>query len=242
MSKRSFKLARKDKREFSEFVGDYAARLRNYFVAGIIVTVPLVVTVWVFNKFVLQLDGVLHLVPSNWNIRGWSIGELLRGIPGLGAVTTLFAVVILGFLTTNLVGRRVVRYTEKIITRVPIASTIYQGVKQLVQALFTEDRSRFSDVVYIEYPRRGIWSIGFLTGETFESAVERIGIECLNVFIPTTPNPTSGFYLMVPRDQVLHAGLTVEDAFKVIMSAGIVNPDKPALDETVDGETSLDEE
>ncbi len=246
MSNRSFRLAKKDKREISDLARDYAARLRNYFVAGIIVTIPLVVTVWVFNKFVLQLDGVLHLVPSNWTIQGWSIGELLRGIPGLGAVTTLFAVVILGFLTTNLVGRRVVRYTEKVIVRVPILSTIYQGVKQLVQALFTEDRSRFSDVVYIEYPRRGIWSIGFLTGETFDGAVDRIGVECLNVFIPTTPNPTSGFYLMIPREQVIHAGLTVEEAFKVIMSAGIVNPDTPDPHATVDGETvdgeSVDDE
>lgn len=232
MSDRSFRLAKKDRRQVKGLARDYAARLRNYFVAGIIVTVPLVVTVWVFNRFVLQLDGVLHLIPASWTVRGWDIGELLRAIPGLGAVTTLFAIVILGFLTTNLVGRRVVRFTEEVIHRVPILSTIYQGVKQLIQALITEDKSRFRDVVYIEYPRKGIWSVGFLTGETFEGAVDRIGIECLNVFIPTTPNPTSGFYLMVPREQVVHAGLTVEEAFKLIMSAGIVNPDAPTAHDT----------
>ena len=224
MSDKNFRLARKDKRLLRDLARDYAARLRNYFVAGIIVSIPLVVTVWVFNRFVLQLDGVLHLVPQSWNVRGLDIGEVLRSIPGLGAVATLFTVVVLGFLTTNLVGRRVVRFTEEVIRRVPILSTIYQGVKQLIQALMTEDKSRFRDVVYIEYPRRGIWSVGFLTGETFEGAVERIGVECLNVFVPTTPNPTSGFYLMIPREQVIRSGLTVEEAFKLIMSAGIVNP------------------
>lgn len=235
MTDKSFRLPPKDKRELRNHARDYATRLRNYFVAGIIVTVPLVVTIWVVNRFVLQLDGVLRLIPPSWNVQGLNIGEILRAIPGVGAVTTLFAVVVLGFLTTNLVGRRVVRLTEDVIHRVPILSTIYQGVKQLVQAIFTEDRSRFSDVVYIEYPRRGIWSIGFLTGETFQRAVDRIGVECLNVFIPTTPNPTSGFYLMVPRDDVMHAGLSVEEAFKVIMSAGIVSPGYPEGNDTLSG-------
>jgi uncharacterized membrane protein len=217
-------LDRGGRRKLRGLVGDQAARLRNYFVAGIIVTVPLVVTIWVFNRFVLQLDGVLHWVPSSWIISGISIKELLQTIPGLGAVTTLVFVVIVGFLTTNLVGRRVVRATEKLIQRVPILSTIYQGVKQLVEALASSDMSRFSEVVYLEYPRRGIWSIGFVTGDTYEGSRDLLRDRLLNVFVPTTPNPTSGFYLLVPAEDVVRAGITIEEAFKLIMSAGIVSP------------------
>jgi len=108
---------------------------------------------------------------------------------------------------------------------VPIISTIYQGVKQLLEAIFTSDSSRFRDVVYLQYPREGIWSIGFVTGPTFEAATDKIGRRCLNVFVPTTPNPTSGFYLLVPEEDVIYSGLSVEQAFKLIMSAGIVAPD-----------------
>ncbi len=223
--RRTLRLDRGDRRKLRGLVRDQAMRLRNYFVAGIIVTVPLVVTIWVFNRFVLQLDGVLHWVPSSWIIRGISIKEVLQTIPGLGAVATLFAVVVMGFLTTNLVGRRVVRATERLIQRVPILSTIYQGVKQLVEALASNDMSQFSDVVYLQYPRRGIWSIGFVTGDSYDGTRELIGGRLLNVFVPTTPNPTSGFYLMVPAKDVIPAGITIEEAFKLIMSAGIVSPE-----------------
>ncbi len=203
---------------------NYLARLRNYFVAGLLVTVPAVVTIWVFNRFVLSLDGVLHWIPTDWVIQERSIKQILTAIPGLGAIATLLCVVVVGFLATNFVGRRLVRYTEQLITRVPIISTIYQGVKQLLEAIFTSDSSRFTDVVYLQYPRKGIWSIGFVTGPTYDSAVDKIGVRCLNVFVPTTPNPTSGFYLLVPEKDVIYSGLSVEQAFKLIMSAGIVAP------------------
>ncbi len=204
---------------------NYLARLRNYFVAGLLVTVPAVVTIWVFNRFVLSLDGVLHLIPSDWSIQERAIKEILTAIPGLGAIATLICVVVVGFLATNFVGRRLVAYTEQLIERVPIISTIYQGVKQLLEAIFTSDETRFRDVVYLQYPRKGIWSLGFVTGPCFESAAEKIGRPCLNVFVPTTPNPTSGFYLLVPETDVIYSGLSVEQAFKLIMSAGIVAPE-----------------
>lgn len=203
-------------------------RLRNYLVAGILITVPALVTCWVFYRFFLSIDGVLAVIPGNWEIRGLNIKALLTSIPGLGAMLTIATVIIVGFLTTNFLGRRTVAITERVIRRVPILSTVYGAIKQLLEALFSSDSSRFRDVVYIQYPREGIWSIAFVTGETYDAASEVLGQKCLNVFVPTTPNPTSGFYLMIPQADVIRSGLTVEDAFKLIMSAGIVTPGSEA--------------
>lgn len=222
---KSFRLISQDKHRVRRMARDYVSRLRTYLVTGIIVTVPTLVTAWVFYEVVLDLEGVLKFIPQSWQIRDWSIREVLLSIPGLGMVATVLCVIIVGFLTTNILGRRAVRFTERVIHRVPILSTIYQGVKQLVESLFSADQSRFSDVVYIQYPRKELWSVGFLTGETFEGACRRIGARCLNVFVPTTPNPTSGYYLIVPIEDVIHADLTIEEAFKLIMSAGIVSPE-----------------
>ncbi len=199
-------------------------RLRTYLLSGILVTVPLLITGWVFYRFFLSMDGVLHVVPGSWEIHGLNIKRLLTSIPGLGALLTIGTVIAVGAATTNFVGRRAVSWTERLILPIPVLSTIYQGVKQLLEAVFSGESTRFNEVVYIEYPRRGIWSVGFVTGRTWAGANEIIGAECVNVFIPTTPNPTSGFYLMVPRDDVIFTDLTVEQAFKLIMSAGIVNP------------------
>lgn len=201
------------------------ARLRNYLVAGALVSVPAYVTFWVFYRFFLSLRGVLHLFPESWVIRDINIRELLISIPGVGAIITVVCVVAVGALATNFVGRRIIRLSEKIIAHVPILSTIYQSVKQLMVTVFRGDSSRFDDVVYLEYPRRGMWSIGFVTGDTYAAARDKIGTNCVNVFVPTTPNPTSGFYLIVPEEDVIRAEITVEQAFKLIMSAGLVNPD-----------------
>jgi len=224
-TEKSFRLASSDKHTVRQMMVDYVSRLRTYLVTGIIVTVPTLVTAWVFYEVVLDLEGVLKFIPASWVVRGVSIREVALSIPGVGTLATLLCVVIVGFLTTNIIGRRAVRFTERAIQRVPILSTIYQGVKQLVESLFANEKSRFSDVVYIQYPRKGIWSIGFLTGETFEGASQRIGARCFNVFVPTTPNPTSGYYLIVPIEDAIHADLSIEEAFKLIMSAGIVSPE-----------------
>lgn len=200
------------------------SRLRNYLVAGILVTVPASVTIWVLYRFFLSPDWILLLVPANWSVQDVNIKELLGSIPGLGAILTIVVVIIVGFLVTNIVGRRAVKLWESLIQRLPVISTIYQGVKQLLEAIFTSDSSRFDDVVYLEFPRKGMWSLGFVTGAAFEGSCEKIGQPCVNVFVPTTPNPTNGFFLMVPRSDLIYSGLSVEDAFKLIMSAGIVTP------------------
>jgi len=199
-------------------------RVRNYLVAGILVTVPASVTIWVLYEFFLSPDWILLLVPSSWNVQGVNVKEFLGSIPGLGAVLTIVVVIIVGFLTTNFLGRRAVSLWESLIQRLPVVSTIYQGVKQLLEAIFTSDSSRFDDVVYLEFPRKGVWSIGFVTGEAFQQSCEKVGERCVNVFIPTTPNPTNGFFLIVPKSEVVYSGLSVEQAFKLIMSAGIVTP------------------
>lgn len=202
-------------------------RLRNYLVAGILVTVPASVTIWVLYEFFLSPAWILTLVPSSWNIQGVNIKGLLSAIPGLGAILTIIVVVCVGFLTTNILGRRAVKLWEGLIQRLPVVSTIYQGVKQLLEAIFTSDSSRFDDVVYLEFPRRGVWSIGFVTGPAFQQSCAKVGEPCVHVFVPTTPNPTNGFFLIVPRSDVINSGLSVEEAFKLIMSAGIVTPKMP---------------
>lgn len=224
-STRKSLLPSSDPRARPIFGRSVVTRLRNYLMAGIVVSAPALVTFWVFHRFFLSLDGVLELLPDSWEAGGRNLKELLTSVPGLGAVLTLLCVVAVGFLATNLVGRRVLKISEEVIKRLPVLSTIYGSVKQLLEAVFSSDGSRFSEVVYVEYPRAGLWSIAFVTGPAFAGADERLGRPCVSLFIPTTPNPTSGFYILAPKEDVVPSGLTVEQAFKLIMSAGIVGPD-----------------
>jgi uncharacterized membrane protein len=209
--------------------GSILRKLRNYLVAGALVSVPVYATLWVFHRFFLSVEGVLRLIPRGLVVGGVEIRHLLTSIPGLGAILTLACVVLVGFLTTNLLGKRVVSLYETVIQRVPVLRTVYQGVKQLLQAVFSnKGASSFSDVVYVEWPRKRVWSIGFLTGPAFPDVSAKVGRECVSVFVPTTPNPTTGFYLILPRKDVIRAALSVEQAFKLIMSGGLVHPDAEA--------------
>ena len=195
-------------------------RLKSDIFAGVLVLAPLGVTLWVFLALVNFADGLIRLLPL------WAQPQTWLGVPlpGLGIVVTLAFVGVVGFAMRYYTGRRVVELYERALTRVPILSGIYHGFKQLIETLFSQQGQHFRQVVLIEYPRRGIHCIAFVTNEHSFLASGAGGEELASVFLPTTPNPTSGFYLLVPRSDIQQLDITVEEAFKLIMSAGIVLP------------------
>lgn len=199
--------------------------LRRYFVAGVLTFAPIGITVWAIAWIVQRLDNLL--LPSL--LRAVFPGvEDPPQIPFLGALFTLLVILLFGVIARHLFGWELVRLSERVLTRVPVARNIYGGVKQLFEAIFlTERGASFRRVVLVEYPRRGAWALGFTTGPA-SSVLQTVSEEELvNVFVPTTPNPTSGFYLLVPEHDLYPLDVSVEQAFKLVMSAGLVNPDAP---------------
>lgn len=194
---------------------------RRYFVAGLVFFAPIGITLWAIASIVVWLDNLilprlLHLLLPDV--------EPPR-LPIIGMLFTFFVIILLGVVARHLFGGEVQRAWERLLGRVPVARSIYGGVKQLFEAIFTSDRtSQFRRVVLIEYPRKGIYALAFTTGAARGVVQEATERRVINCFLPTTPNPTSGFYLLVPEDEVLEANLTVEEAFKLVMSAGIVAP------------------
>lgn len=193
-------------------------RIRGTFLAGILVGAPLGVTIWVMVALVQFLESAVRLLPDAWQPQ-----QLLgRPIPGLGVLLALTTILLLGMATRSYVGTRAISLYEALLARVPVISSIYQGIKQLMEAVFLSDAGHFQQVVMVEYPRRGIWAIAFRTGESFVQSAS--GEMLANIFLPTTPNPTSGFYLLVRESDIVEIEISVEEAFKLIMSAGIVSP------------------
>lgn len=189
--------------------------LKTYFITGIVVLLPLAASFYVLAYLFKILDGMSADVISI---------ALGKRIPGLGVVLTLFIVLLVGFLATNIIGRTLIGISEKIMYRIPIARSIYRTVKQIVDSFYQGDKKSFKKVVLVEYPRRDMYSLGFLTGDTKGEAHYKTGEELLSVFIPTTPNPTSGYLLLVPRRDVIILEMSVEDGLKKIISGGVVVP------------------
>jgi uncharacterized membrane protein len=196
------------------------ARIRSDLLAGVLVLAPLGLTAWVFFALVGFADGLIRLLPAA------ARPETYLGfpVPGLGVLLALILVLITGLTMRYYAGQKVVAWFEGLLARVPLLSGVYQGLKQLMNTVFTNRGQHFRQVVLLEYPRRGIFCLAFVTNEDpflqLESGHERL----ISIFLPTTPNPTSGFYLLVPARDLLKLNMTSEEAFKLIMSAGIVTP------------------
>ncbi len=198
--------------------------IRRYFVAGILFFAPIGVTVWAIASIIVWLDNLLlpHVIKL-----------VLPGIedpptiPLLGMLFTFVVILFLGVIARHLLGGEFQRAWERLLARVPVARSIYGGVKQLAEAIFasSSQASRFHRVVLVEYPRRGVYALAFTTGHARGVVQEATELEMINCFVPTTPNPTSGFYLLVPEDDLTEVDLSVEDAFKLVMSAGLVTPE-----------------
>ena len=203
----------------------YLSRVRNYFLTGIIVTAPIAITfavaMWVIN----WIDSkVVPLIPSSYNPQ-----EILQQhtgfhIPGIGLLVVFIGLTLIGFFAAGLLGRFVVRVGENLLNRMPIIRSVYGALKQIFETVLRSSSRSFREVALIEYPRRGIWAIGFITTKTTGEVRSEIKEEVVNVFLPTTPNPTSGFLLFVPRKDLIILDMGVEEAIKMIVSAGIVTP------------------
>jgi uncharacterized membrane protein len=196
------------------------AALRRYLVAGLLVWVPVGVTLLIVGFLVDLMDQTLLLLPESLQ------PEKLLGyrIPGLGLVLTAVIVFVTGVIVTNLFGMRIVNIGERLLARIPLVRSIYTSVKQVTQSLFSSGKS-FRKVVLVEYPRKGMWSLAFQTGVGAGEISDKTGKKIANVFIPTTPNPTSGFFLMVPHEDVIELEMSVDDGLKMLLSVGVVIPE-----------------
>jgi uncharacterized membrane protein len=194
--------------------------MKRYLIAGLLVWVPLGVTVMVVRLLVNTMDRTLLLLPAKYqpdNLLGFHI-------PGLGVVLSVIIVLGTGIVVANLFGRKLVRLWENILARIPLVRSIYAGVKQILETVFSSGQS-FRKVLLVEYPRKGLWTLAFQSGTTRGEAQAKTGVEVINVFIPTTPNPTSGFFIMVAKDEVIELDMSVDDGLKMIISAGVVVPE-----------------
>ena len=196
-------------------------RLRAYFLAGVLVTAPLGLTgllSWWFIDFVDE--KITPLIPDRYNPETY----LPFGIPGLGLLILLIAVTLIGALTAGLIGRWLLQTGERVLNRMPVVRSIYSAIKQIFETVLAQQSNAFREAVLVEYPRRGIWAIGFITGTTMGEVQNLTEEETVNIFLPTTPNPTSGFLLFVPKTDVVPLGMSVEEAVKMVISGGIVTP------------------
>ena len=193
--------------------------LRRYLVAGVLVWLPILAVIWVIRFLVQLMDQTLLLLPLAYR------PEALFGfaLPGVGALLAFLIVLVTGLLVTNLIGRQLVDYWEELLQRIPLVRSIYSSVKGLAESVFSQD-SAFRKVVLIPYPRAGLWSIGFLTAENLGEISTKTGVPSVCVFIPTTPNPTSGFIVIVPRVEVIELSMSVDAAMKMIVTLGVVAP------------------
>jgi len=195
--------------------------LRRYLVAGLLLWMPLGITILVVRMLVNWMDNSLLLIPEAYrpdNLLGFHM-------PGLGVVLSLLIVFVTGVFVANLFGRSLVSLWEHILARIPLVRSIYSGAKQLAETVFSEKGKSFRKVLLIEFPRRGLWTVAFQTGADIGEAQEKTGEDVINVYVPTTPNPTGGYFVMVPRNDVIELDMKVDDGLKMLMSMGAVVPD-----------------
>jgi uncharacterized membrane protein len=195
--------------------------MRKYFITGLLILVPLAITAWVLNLVISTLDQSLLFVPDRWqprNIVGFDI-------PGIGAILTIAIVFLTGLLTNNLVGNFLVRQWERLLHRIPVVSSLYGSVKQVSDTLFSSNGNAFRKAVLIPYPHADSHTIAFLTGVPGGDVKNHLSGDYVSVYVPTTPNPTSGFFLMMKRSKVVELDMTVDAALKYIVSMGVVAPE-----------------
>jgi uncharacterized membrane protein len=199
-------------------------RLRRWFLAGLLVLVPLGITVWVVNFVFKTMDGSLDLLPASFH------PDRLLGfhMPGLGLLVTLLVVLLVGAAASNYVGSKLLGWWDGLLTRIPFVRSIYSGVKQVSDTLFSEKGNAFRKAILLQYPREGLWTIGFLTGSPGGELPEHLVGEYISVYVPTTPNPTSGFFLMVKKSETVELRMSVDEALKYVISMGVVSPVAPA--------------
>jgi uncharacterized membrane protein len=196
--------------------------MKRYLVAGLLVWLPLVVTIFAIRFLVNLMDRTLLLLPTAYQ------PETLFGfnIPGLGVLLALLVVFLTGIVVANFFGRQLVRLWEQMLARIPLVRSIYSAVKQIVETLFSGQGKSFRKVVMVEWPRRDMWTLAFVTGDAFADFEKSLGKSLVHLYVPTTPNPTSGFFVMVPREDVRELEISVDEGLKMILTTGVVTPHK----------------
>ena len=199
----------------------FFARFRRYFLAGILVTSPILITAYVTWMIITFIDTqVAGLLPDSLDFTK----QLPHQIPGLGLIISIFTITIIGALTPGFIGRTLLKAGERVLDKMPVVRTIYGAIKQIMETVMSTNSESFREVVLVEYPRKSIWVIGFVTGETKGEVQSLNKSQLINIFIPTTPNPTSGFLLFIPKEDLVYMDMKVEDAVKMVISGGIVTP------------------
>jgi len=207
--------------------------VKRYLLAGLLVWLPLAITLWVLGAILGALDSVFAtlltwaqaVLPSEAS----SVLEMLKSIPGLGVIVMAVGIVLTGMFASNIAGQWALRQGARILNQIPIVKSIYSSVKQVSDTLFSSSGNAFREAVLVQYPREGSWTIAFVTGRPGGEAAEHLRGDYLSLYVPTTPNPTSGFFLMVPRKDIIELGMSVDEALKYIISMGVVAPPVPLL-------------
>ncbi len=198
--------------------------MKKYFVTGLLIWIPLAITFMVIAWIVSTLDRILLWIPEHWQ------PKVLIGldIPGIGVAVTLLIILLTGLIGANVLGQRLVLIWEALLARIPVVKSIYSSVKQVSDTLFSSSSHAFRKALLVQYPRQGAWTIGFLTGKPGGDAARHLSGDYISIYVPTTPNPTSGFFLMVPRADVIELEMSVDEALKYVISMGVVSPGKKA--------------
>lgn len=194
--------------------------MKKYFITGLLIWIPLAITLWVLNLIVSAMDSTLLLLPESLQPATW----LGVNIPGLGVVLTLLVLVLTGLFAANIIGQRLVNMGEGLLARIPVVKSIYNGVKQVSDTLFSSSGQAFRKALLVRFPHSDAWTIAFLTGTPSGEVASRLDGDYISVYVPTTPNPTSGYLLIVPRSQVIELDMNVEDALKYVISMGVAVP------------------
>lgn len=208
------------------------ARLRNYFLTGIVITAPIGITIYLTYVFVDFVDAnITPFIPARYNPETY----LPFSVPGLGLLVAVILLIFIGFLTANFLGRSLLHFGERIVARMPVVRTVYSALKQIIETVLKQSSTSFREVVLIEYPRKGLWAIAFVTSEAEGEVADMADDTMISVFLPTTPNPTSGFLLFVPKKDMKFLDMSVEEGVKLVISAGMIWPEgqKGAPDEDI---------
>lgn len=197
-----------------------ARTLRNYLIGGLLIWIPIMITVWVVRFLSGILDSSLLLLPPSWR------PEAVFGtyVPGVGIVLSLILLLVTGVLVKNLFGGQIVAGLESLVRRIPVVGSVYGGAKTFSETVLSDKGGSFKQVVMVEFPRKGIFSIGFITAHDLEEVQARTAQDVTCVFVPTTPNPTTGFLVLIPKDEVVNMDMTVDEAFKMLLTLGVVVP------------------
>ena len=194
--------------------------MKKYLITGLLIWIPLVITLWVLKFIVDALDQTLHLLPPEFRTENW----LGFHVPGMGAVMTIVIVFLTGAFATNLIGARLVDFWHMTLHRIPVVNSIYSSVKQISDTLFSSSGQAFRKALLVQWPHEGMWTIAFLTGRPGGELVSHLQGDLISVYVPTTPNPTGGYFVVVARKDVIELDMSVDEALKYVISMGVVPP------------------